>query len=257
MRTVLYKSGFLRYFSSLLEYCQQGKRRGSFTGAFIAIVIISFVFLTETTWTWGSGLLLVWIAVYLDGLKSFKPNVVTLAPLSWKQRFVYSWLAPLLYFVLVIAGLVLVRVFFLLINSAYGLLVGFKIAPLWETSFSFNPHNTMGTYGIIFGLIFQLACYSAGMFISSIKKGGFKALFVFIFCAAIYLCLQLMSLPFSLTLDERIRFIGFFSGSPFYYICYFYMQYPWLSVVLCGVVALAFFGVTVWFTAIRNRGKDY
>lgn len=256
MRTILYKNGFLRYFSSLLEYCQQGKRRGSFAGALIAMIIVSFL-LDIGTWTWGSGLMLVWITVYLGSLRSFKPNVVTLAPLSRMQKTVYSWLAPLLYFAIVIAGMVLLRVFFLLINSVYGLLIGFNIAPLWEIAFSFNPYNSMGTYGIIFGIIFQIACYSAGMFVTSINKSGFKALFVFLFCLAVYLCLQFMSLPYSLTLEKGIRFIGFFLGSPFYNVCYNYMQYPWLSIVLFGVAVLAFFGVSIWFSALRNRGKDY
>ena len=223
---------------------------------FIAIVLVSTM-LNEDTWAWGSGFILLWITSYLGGLRNFKPNVVTLAPLSWKQKTVYSWLSPLLYFVLVIAAMITLRVILLLIESAYGLLVGFEIYPLWEFSFEFNPYRQMGTFGILFGIIFQLACYSAGMFATFIKKGGYKALFAFLFFVAIYLCLQFMSLPYSLTLPKEWRFIGFFDGSPFYSLCYKYMALPWLSVVLCGVAALAFFGVSIWFSAIRTRGKDY
>lgn len=260
MRTLIYKSGFLRYFASLLEYCQPGKRKGSYLGAFALITFFTFG-LNVTSWTWGSALILLWIAVYLSGLRNAKPNVVTLAPLSYKQKLIYSWLAPALYFVLSLATMIIIRVLSLCVVSVYGLLIGANVAPVWEYSFMFDPLNPvtgeMGVYGMLFGLIFQLACYSAGMFYSSIKKGTFKALFVFIYCVAIYLCLQFMSLSYSLTLVKEWQFFGFFIGTPFQRTCYEFMQLPWLSILLCGVAALAFFGVTVWFSARRTKGKDY
>ena len=225
MRTILYKSGFLRYFSSLIEYCQQGKRKRGYFGVFACFVFFAY-FLNQNDWTWGGAIMLALIVFHLGGLRASKPNVVTLAPLSWKQKMIYSWLAPALYFVLAVAAMVIIRVFFLCIYSTYGLLIGGDVTPLWQFAFEFNPYNTMGTYGILFGLIFQLACYSAAMFATYIKKSGFKALFVFLFCLAIYLCLQFMSLPCSLTLEKGLRFLGFFMGTPFYYTCYGYMQYP-------------------------------
>ncbi|MCH5148360.1 MAG: hypothetical protein J1G05_03225 [Clostridiales bacterium] len=256
MRTVLYKSGFLRYFSSLLEYCQQSKRRSGYIGVFAAYVVLSFV-LNALSWTWFSAALLAGIAIYLGGLRSATPNVITLSPYSPKQKLIYAWLAPALYFVLALAAMVFIRIFFLSIFSLYGLLVGFEVFPMWKEAFMFDPVKAMGGYGIIFGLLFQLAGYSAGMFFAFIKKWSNKAIFTFIFCVAVYLCLQFMSLPYSLTLPKGIRFIGFFEASPFYSLGYEYMQYPWLAVLLFGVAVFAFFGFTVWFTARKNRGKDY
>lgn len=256
MRTILYKSGFLRYFSSLLEYCQQSKKKTGYAGTFVLVLLFSF-WLNVSTWTFGSALLLAGIAIHLGGLRNSMPNVVTLAPYKPTQKLIYAWLSTLLYFAIALATMLFIRLFFISIFSLYGLLVGFDVAPIWVDSFAFNPVEEMGTYGIIFGLIFQLACYSAGMFSSFIKKWGFKALFTFIFCVVVYLCLQFMSLPYSLTLAKGIRFVGFFAGTPFYSLGYEYMQYPWLAVLLCGVAALAFLGVTVWFTARKNRGKDY
>ncbi len=270
MRTILYKSGFLRYFSSLLEYCQTGKRKRAYVSVYIVYVFLS-LFLDQTTWTWLSAVMLAFIGAYLGSLRNAKPNVVTLAPISWKQKTVYSFLSTILYFVVAVAVMILLRVFFLCISSVYGLLIGADVSLVWKYSFQFNPYDFaidgiensagfyegMGLYGILFGIIFELACYSAGMFAAYIKKGGYKAIFVFAFCLAISLCLQFMSLPYSLTLEKGVRFVGFFIGSPFYNVCYEYMQYAWLSVTLCGIAALAFFGVTVWFVARRNRGKDY
>lgn len=256
MRTILYKSGFLRYFSSLLEYCQQSKKKNGYAGTFVLVVLFTFM-LDSSTWTIGSGLLLCGIAIHLGGLRNSMPNVVMLAPYKPTQKLIYAWLAPILYFAIALATMLFIRIFFISIFSLYGLLVGFEVVPIWEYSFAFNPAEEMGAYGIIFGLIFQLACYSAGMFHSFIKKWGFKALFVFIYCVAIYLCLQLMSLPYSLTLAKGIRFVGFFWGTPFFAVGYEYMKYPWLAVLLCGISALAFIGATVWFTALRNKGKDY
>ncbi|MCH5142374.1 MAG: hypothetical protein J1G07_01485 [Clostridiales bacterium] len=256
MRTVLYKSGFLRYFSSLLEYCEQSKRKRGFYGMFVFFMALTFI-LNETSWTWFSAVLLAGIAIHLGELRNSTPNVVSLSPYKPTQKLIYAWLSPLLYFVLALATMLFIRVFFLSIFSLYGLLVGFEVYPIWQYAFAFDPAEEMGAYGILFGLIFQLACYSAGMFSSFIKKWSNKAIFIFAFCVVVYLCLQFMSLPYSLTLEKGIRFIGFFAASPFYDFGYKYMQYPWLAVLLCGVAMFAFFGFTVWFTARKNRGKDY
>ena len=256
MRTVLYKSEFLRYFSSLLEYCEQSKRKRGYYGMFVVLVIFSFV-LNVTNWTWGSALLLAGMGIYLGGLRNATPNVISLAPYSPNKKLLYSWLAPLLYFVLTIATMLLIRILFISLFSLYGLLAGVEISPIWELSFEFHPLESMGGLGIIFGIIFEVACYSAGMFYSYIKKWGYKAIFVFAYSIAVYLCLQFMSLPYSLTLAKGIRFVGFFAASPFYSFCYENMQYPWLAVLLFGIAVLAFVGFTVWFTARKNRGKDY
>lgn len=256
MRTVLYKNGFLRYFCSLIEYCQQTKKRSGAAYFFVAFAILASAS-TQETFTYMSGILLACIAIYLGGLRNNRPNVVTLSPVSWQKKAAYSFLSPILFFVLAVAAMVTVKVMFLLIGTAYGLLVGFEIGGMWRYAFTFDPYSKMGLYGIIFGLIFELACYSAGMFSTYIKKGGYKALFVFLFCLAVYLCLQFMSLPLSLTLEKGIRFTGFFIGSPFFPLGYEYMKYPWLAVTLCGVAVLAFFGVTIWFVLMRSRGKDY
>ena len=256
MRTILYKNGFIRYFASLLEYCDQGKRKRSFYGMFILFLIASF-FLDASTWTWGSALIFVGITTYLGELRNTTPNVISLSPYSPKQKLIYAWLAPVLYFALVISAMIIIRVFFICIFSLYGFLVGFDVAPMWEYSFEFEPVRDMGVYGVLFGLIAQIACYSAGMFSSFIKKWGYRVIATFVFCSVAYLCLQFMSLPYSLTLEKGIRFVGFFMASPFYGFGYEYMQYPWLAVVLCGVASLAFLGFTIWFTALRSRGKDY
>lgn len=256
MRTVLYKIGFLRYCSSLLEYCEQGKRKRGYYGTFVLFVLLTFL-LNIKNWTWFSAILLAGIAIYLGGLRNATPNVITLSPYSPKQKLVYAWFAPVFYFVLALATMLFIRVFFLSIFSLYGLLVGFEVYPIWQYAFAFDPAEEMGAYGILFGLIFQLACYSAGMFFSFTKKWSNKAIFTFVFCVAVYLCLQFMSMPYSLTLEKGIRFIGFFAASPFYDFGYKFMQYPWLAVLLCGVAVFAFFGFTVWFTACKNKGKDY
>ena len=256
MRTVLYKNGFLRYFSSLLEYCQQGKRKNGYAGVFAVYVCLSFL-LNATNWTWLSAALLAGIAIYLGGLRGSMPNVVSLAPYKPTQKLIYAWLAPIVYFALTLATMLFIRVFFLGLFSMYGLLAGFDSSPMWVYSFEFNPLEEMGTHGIIFGLLFEVACYAAGMFSAVTKKWTNKAIFTFVFCVAVYMCLQFMSLPYSLTLDVRIRFVGFFAGSPFYEFGYNFMQYPWLSLLLCGVAIFAFVGFTVWYTIRKNAGKDY
>ena len=256
MRTILYKSGFLRYFSSLLEYCVQSKRKRGYAGTFGLFVLLTFL-LNVTNWTWLTAVILAGIAIYLGGLRNAMPNVITLSPYSPRQKLIYAWLAPALYFALALATMLFIRIFFISIFSLYGLLVGFEVYPIWEYSFEFNPVEYMGTCGIIFGLLFQVACYSAGMLLSFTKKWTNKAIISFAFCVAVYLCLQFMSLPYSLTLAKGIRYIGFFAASPFYSFGYEYMQYPWLAVILCGVVIFAFLGFTIWFTTRKNRGKDY
>lgn len=256
MREVLYKSSFLRYYSSLFTRNASFRRRGlvlAFGAAWFGLML---------TGIWLSGFSILGIFAFIicaihGILRRSMPNLTGLMPLTSRRKIIYQYLAPILTGLLLIVCILLFEVllcafmrFYFLLNKLDTSIELFE-SQWWaiEEAFRF-----MGDYGTNFCFAFILLCYSFGMVFGFLPNTKYRVISVVAFYVFIYFAFYFATYHYAHNnyLPYNINIFSPFDAEVFEA-----MPMPGLCITLSWIFAIASFVGSVWYVNKMIGKKDF
>lgn len=197
------------------------------------------IMLSGCVWMFG-------ICLFLGVLHRHKPSVLNLLPLNYKKRVVYSYLADIVCYLLIIVVMLLLSLTLIAIICFFEFIFEGDLTFVFEDGESFQP---VGIQGELFWFFMNIFVYSMAKIISCLNKKTVRYTFMFVF-------------PIVLIIIAAIL-VNFSNGVPYFTLkCnvvenFNNLPLPWLWLTVIGVISALVFISSVLCVIDTEKPKDY